>query len=1087
MTDPAPHGPALRLLGQPAWSADGRHWQPLSRKDAVLLALLALQGAQARGRLAALLWPGVPAPRANANLRQRLFRLRQQAAALVEERADTLTLAPGLHCDLRDDDGAAEAGLLDALPDADDELQAWIDDARRLWDAEAGTRLAARAARLEAAGELAAAIAVAERLVALDPLQEHAWRLLMQLHAQRRDRAAALAAFERCERLLRDELGVRPSPPTLALLHRIETLAPAALPPAGLPPALLRPPPMVGREAERAAMQAAWAAGRPFLLLGDAGLGKSRLLGAWAAAHEGAVLESARPGDEHVAYGVLVRLLRALQRAAPRPDALWPAGAARAELARLLPDLGPPPAAPGLPALLHDAVEQVLARAPAAGLHAVLLDDLQHADDASRVLLARLLATPGLRWGLASRPDARLETGRWQASSARLVHVMLAPLDEPALQALLAGLQVPGLDLPALAPALRRHCGGNPLFLLETLRHLAARGQADPAQLPLPASVQALLAERLARLPAEALALARVAAVAGPDFDGDVACDALALPPLGPAAPWQALQAAQVLEGERFVHASLQDALLAELPPPLRAPLHAAVAASLQRRGAPPERVLRHFVAARRWPEAAAAALAAADQALRLGRMEERLQRLDEAAAWFDAAGQPDAALRTRITGAGALLATQGPRAAADRLDALAGAVVAPQDELALHLQRAALALQDYAVPQLLVSARAALAGAAAGSEARLRALALLAAGQAWSGERAGAAATLQQLMPGLEGVHDAWPAAELWSHVAMTEHALGRPAACVAALEHQRRHAHAAGHVELEASALASLSGQRNSLGDAELAVELAESAARLQRRMGAEHTAALSELNLVIALAGTGHLARALDVTQAVQQQLRDTAAASDLLLIAGDLRADIWLRLDDAEAARAELAEDPGTANPARVVNRLGLRACAADGTAGAAAAWHALASAMPPEGQGGVRLRWQLELARRGHAVAVDVAVRQALEGAAATGLVALEGLAWLVQAEAALANDDREAALAAVRTLQPLRPRLRHLYIDEARLRSTVCRVLDTAGCADEAAAERAAARAWIAAEQLPALPATHRARWLARADLAALA
>lgn len=916
-----PPGPRLRLLGQPAWTADGQRWQALPRKDAVLFAMLALNGPQARGRLAAMLWPLVPAPRASANLRQRLFRLRHQHAELIEEREETLALAPGLQCDLHADD-AAGPGLLEALAPEDDDLQGWIDEARRRWDAEAGSRLAARATQLEAAGELAAAVAATERLLAQDPLQEHAWRLLMQLHVQRRDRAAALAAFERCERILRDELGVRPSPPTLALLHRIETQALAAPAPAGLPPALLRPPPLVGRDAERAAMHAAWQAGRPFLLIGDAGLGKSRLFGAWAAAHEGAVLESARPGDEHVAYGAVVRLLRALARSAVRPDLLWPDGAARAELARLLPDLGPPPAAPGLPALLHDAVEQLLARAPAAGLQAVLLDDLQHADDASLALLPRLLATPGLHWGLASRVDARLDGAGWQASSARLERIVLSPLDDAAWRSLLATLHVPGLDLAALAPALQRHCGGNPLFLLETLRHLAAEGSPVPAglaRLPLPASVQALLADRLARLPADALALARVAAVAGADFDGEVACDALGQPALALAGPWQALQAVQVLDGDRFTHTLLQEALLAGLPVPLRAPLHAAVAASLQRRGAPPERVLRHFVAARRWRDAAAAALAAADQALRLGRMAERLQRLDEAAAWFDEAGEPTAALRARIAGSAALLATQGPQAAADRLAALAPLAVAPDDELAVHLQRAALALHSYDVPLLLEAAGMAMAGAAEGSEDQLRALALLAAGQGWAGDHEGAAATLQRLVPRLVGVSHPLSAAELWSHVAMIEHTLGRPSACVAALEQQRRHARAAGHAELEASALASLSGQHTSLGDTDLAVQQAASAVRLQRRMGAGHTAALSELNLVIALTGAYRLTEALEASAAVLGHLR-AAGSSELLLMVGDVRADLWLRPGGTGGRPRRQPRAPGQpAGPARLRRR------------------------------------------------------------------------------------------------------------------------------------------------------------------------
>ena len=85
--------------------------------------------------------------------------------------------------------------------------------------------LAARASQLESEGQLAEAIALAERLVALAPLEEHAHRRLMRLHYLRNDRSGAIAAFERCERLIKDELGARPSEETLALLKTIESAA----------------------------------------------------------------------------------------------------------------------------------------------------------------------------------------------------------------------------------------------------------------------------------------------------------------------------------------------------------------------------------------------------------------------------------------------------------------------------------------------------------------------------------------------------------------------------------------------------------------------------------------------------------------------------------------------------------------------------------------------------------------------------------------------------------------------------------------------------------------------------------------------
>ena len=68
------------------------------------------------------------------------------------------------------------------------------------------------------------AAARAEQLVALEPFRETGYRRLMEAHAAAGNRAEALRVYERCRRLLADELGAYPSPETeaiyLALLER---------------------------------------------------------------------------------------------------------------------------------------------------------------------------------------------------------------------------------------------------------------------------------------------------------------------------------------------------------------------------------------------------------------------------------------------------------------------------------------------------------------------------------------------------------------------------------------------------------------------------------------------------------------------------------------------------------------------------------------------------------------------------------------------------------------------------------------------------------------------------------------------------
>ena len=65
------------------------------------------------------------------------------------------------------------------------------------------------------------AIQHAAEMVELDPFRETAYQLLMKMHAAAGDRAEALRVFARCRELLRDELGVSPSPQTEAVYLEI--------------------------------------------------------------------------------------------------------------------------------------------------------------------------------------------------------------------------------------------------------------------------------------------------------------------------------------------------------------------------------------------------------------------------------------------------------------------------------------------------------------------------------------------------------------------------------------------------------------------------------------------------------------------------------------------------------------------------------------------------------------------------------------------------------------------------------------------------------------------------------------------------
>lgn len=212
----------LRLRGQPSLY-DGRQRTPLDRKTAAVLALLALEGQQTRGKLASWLWS--EATSARNSLRQVVFKLPK--GLLVGH--DPLCLAADVPVDLHRLQGAdqpvgANAGsgellgsfTYDDCPAFDD----WLFTERQRLAFKQLEDYAKRCAALEAAHDYGAALDYAKRLVALEALSEANHRRVMRLHEALGDRAAAVRAFEACRHVLRRELNLEPSLETqrLALL-----------------------------------------------------------------------------------------------------------------------------------------------------------------------------------------------------------------------------------------------------------------------------------------------------------------------------------------------------------------------------------------------------------------------------------------------------------------------------------------------------------------------------------------------------------------------------------------------------------------------------------------------------------------------------------------------------------------------------------------------------------------------------------------------------------------------------------------------------------------------------------------------------
>lgn len=917
----------LHLAGRPRLQPAAGEPFALERKDAAWLAVLALEGPFARDTLAAWLWPEVARKTANTSLRQRIFRLRKRAGHDLVQAAETVALLPDVT--VADEEGATE--LLAGLEYADcPDFADWLRRRRDLWRARRVDALAAAAARHEAAGELAAALEQVHALLALEPLSEHAQRRLMRLHYLRGDRAAAIAAFERFERALKDELGTRPDPETLALLATVEAAAPAAAPRAAVVPAALqRPPRLVGRARELAALHQAWASGRVFLLLGEAGMGKSRLLAELAVAPGRELVQvAARPGDAGVPFALLARLLRAVrERREAGPDP-----ALRRELARVLPELGggSAPAGEGQRLLLQRAVEWQLAALGDAG---VLLDDLHFADAANLEMLQALVAAeslPRLQWGLAQRPAeggpaaAALRDGL--AEGQRLHEVPLAPLDEAAMRELVESLALPGLDAAALAPALVRHTGGNPLFALETLKDLVLHDAGD-GTLPQPASVGALIERRLKSLSAPALALARVAAVAGVDFGIELAEAVLKTPALGLADAWGELQAAQVLAGSAFAHDLVFEATLRTLPAEIARHVHASVASVLEARRAEPARVAEHWYAAQRWREAAPHFMRAGEDAKRAGQVSDALDLHARAARCWREAGDEAAACDSEIESLDHELVVRGVAAATG--SALRLSRAAPTDGLrARALARLAL-VQVFGArwQDARHNAEEALrlGGAQAPLNLRLEAVRARASAQAQLGQAGDAVATIEALLPEVERDGDARQRMELRSTQSYVLRMAGRLYASAAALRAGLALAEAMGDAAETLTLLGNLAAVEGQIGYMASAARRLRAAMLLSDRVGAGSgpTMTTFAVNLGWMALHLGELGEAL--ARLEEAPARMAPIGAQWQAVAANHLASFWLELGQPHRARAALEGTPE--HPAARLRRCVLLARAA----------------------------------------------------------------------------------------------------------------------------------------------------------------
>jgi tetratricopeptide (TPR) repeat protein len=376
----------------------------------------------------------------------------------------------------------------------------------------------------------------------------------------------------------------------------------------------------VGREAELQALliglaQARSGRGGLFLIGGEPGIGKSRLADEFAehARQSGADVLWGRAweGAGAPAYWPWIQALRGHLRKVDSTDARAQLGPGAADIVQLLPEISdlvpnlaaPPPESDSARFRLFDSTASFLRRVAAQRVTVLVLDDL-HAADAPSILLLRFLAGNLQDMQLVAVGTYRdVALGRDQPLTAALPELIREPSSRQlTLSGLPEDLMGPLIEATTgVRPSSRlprsvwRETGGNPLFVGESLRLLAAEGGLErlvghgPFQLSVPAGIRDVIARRVHRLSAETVEALTHAAVLGPEFGvetlrrvgrygtadfGDRLSEALEAGLVVPVAG--------AIGRYRFSHDLVRESLYQEQLPVQRARLHRRVAEVLE-------------------------------------------------------------------------------------------------------------------------------------------------------------------------------------------------------------------------------------------------------------------------------------------------------------------------------------------------------------------------------------------------------------------------------------------------------------------------------------------------------------------------
>jgi DNA-binding SARP family transcriptional activator len=685
-------------------------------RQRALLALLILNANEtvSTDRLVEELWAGrapATAPKVVQNHISQLRRAFTDGLLVTEGSGYTLRLEPesidlarferlldeGRHALARGDAQKASGLLRDALalwrgpPLADFAFESFAQtEIARLEE----RRLVALEERIEAdlaLGLNADLVGELEALITKHPLRERLRGQLMLALYRGGRQSEALHAYQEARRTLVDELGIEPGRPLRELHQAILQQDPAldlAAAAASEPESAAETArgAFVGRESELAELLAGLedalaGHGRLFLLVGEPGIGKSRLaeeLSAQARARGAQVLVGrCWEAGGAPAYWPWVQPLRAYVRDTESGALGTQLGAGVAELAQIVPELRdrfpdvPEPPAPeseGARFRLFDATAEFLRNVSQGRPIVLVLDDLHAADTPSLLLLQFIARELGSMRMLVVGAYRDVDPIPGQPLTERLADVVREPvtrrlaLSGLSEQAVAEYVELTASEIvsPEAVTALHEETEGNPLFVGETVRLLALEGlrSGSPgARIAIPQTVRDVIARRLAHLSQECKRVLVLASVLGREFalvalarTSDVSEDEL-LETMDEA---MAARVVSDVPGAtarlRFAHVLIRDTLYEGLTTARRVRLHRQAVEALEAlealygddAGQHLAELAHHAVAGSEFDKALRYAQSAGDRALALLAYEESARLYETALEALDLAGVSD-------------------------------------------------------------------------------------------------------------------------------------------------------------------------------------------------------------------------------------------------------------------------------------------------------------------------------------------------------------------------------------------------------------------------------------------------------------